>query len=175
MTFYFRRRRWETSSYFWSIVKVINFQVSDEWKAKQKYSFSRHGEECFHVPREPQGLLIMMQLTVDFQAWKCLGVFTNSKRQSLECNKTKRYNQSKLVFTELVDVYGFIGGRKSKIEVQFLDCSILQMCRLIHRACLWASEIPLGVLEMWFRHRSLCKAKMVIKKIRVLRERQMVK
>lgn len=41
---------------------------------------------------------------------KCPSILTNSKRQSPECNKTKRENQAKLVFTELVEVYGFIGG-----------------------------------------------------------------
>lgn len=56
-----------------------------------------------------------MQLTTDFQ-WSVPSILTNSERQSPECNKTKRQNQAEPVFTELVEVYGFIwdgdGGKQ---------------------------------------------------------------
>lgn len=89
----------------------------------------------------------MMQLTGDFQAWECSGIFTNSKRQCLECNRTEKYNHSKLVFTELGDVYRFIGGREAKLKFHFWTVAFwnVQVFRaLSHRGWLWASEIMPG-------------------------------
>lgn len=167
-TFYFQRRTWETSGYFWSIAKVINFQVSEEWKAKQKCSFGKWGD-CFHLPREPQGLLVMMQLTGDFQAWKCLGIFTNSKRQCLECNKPERYNQSKQVFTELADVYRFTGGRIAKPGFSFWTVAFCR-CAGVHsidpQSVAVGSRNHTRVLEMGFKH-GLCVNQRWALKIRV--------
>lgn len=124
-------------------------------------------EETFHLAREPQGLLIMVQLTEDFQAWKCFCIFTNSKRQCLEHNKTERYNQSKLVFTELVDVSRFIAGRKAKLKFNLWTVAFCT-CTDVHSIDPQSMAVSLrnhtGVLEMSFKQRSLCIAKMIIKK-----------
>lgn len=65
--------------------------------------------------------------------WRLLGMrmFRHFHKQGLEHSKTLRYNQSKLVFTELVDVCRFIGGRKAKLQfnlwtVAFCKCTGVQ-------------------------------------------------